>query len=343
MELGKDHIILQNNNAALQVDLQGGAITQFYLKEEPLNPLDFCLEQPGPGGDPFYFKGHFLCLGRWGDPSEAEQAAGMVKHGDFTRLPWTATAMPNGYQMEASSTIEGLSIQRRIRMDETAPVFHVEETVQNLHPVSRLFNMVQHPSIAAPFLNAQTVVDCNASVGFDYAFDQYQEDIFSRWPMAITKAGNTLNLRNPETAYSSVFSYIVESEASWGWLTAYSPVHHLLLGYIWPRSAYPWINLWTHANGSTLAYRGLEFGTTGIHKPFTEILHRELTHVLGEKTIRYLGPAQTERRRYTGFLQKCAPGFMGVDNILYDDKRLTLITPTGEINIAIWNTDTKQC
>ena len=46
-------------------------------------------------------------------------------------------------------------------------VARVVEVVTNARPIGRVYNMVQHPSIAAPFLTAaDTVVDCNGRRGF---------------------------------------------------------------------------------------------------------------------------------------------------------------------------------
>ena len=314
----RKHITLQNELAVLQLDPEGGAIVDFHLKDQPVNPLNFFYPQETITDSPHFFKGHFLCLGRWGDPSEAEQEAGIVKHGDLSRQHWSMTSFMNGYNMQARSHTEALSILRRLELQHGASVFKVHETIVNISNTGRLFNLVQHPTIARPFLTENTIVDCNATTGFDYAFETYQQEIIRDWPYALLPAGNSIDLRKSATDYSSVFSYIVDPGSKWGWLTAYSPEYNLLLGYVWPRAHYPWINLWVHCENGHIQYRGLEFGTTGIHKPYGEILEKDLSLWMGEKTIHWLDPNRPVTYAYTGFLQKMEPGFAGVEAITYD-------------------------
>lgn len=339
MQQQQEHIVLSNKEAVLQVDLLGGAISDFHLQGSSINPLSFSFPQPAINGEQSYFKGHFVCLGRWGDPTPAEQHAGIVKHGDANRLRWTAVPATNGYKMQATSTTEGLFIERNISLHSDKAVFTVEENVTNTGQLGRLFNLVQHPTIAEPFLSNRTIVDCNAMQGFDYSFEHYTQEIMRNWPIALLPSGDTMDLRRPLTAYNSVFSYVVDPAAEWGWITAYSPAHHLLLGYCWPRNDYPWINCWMHWLNGSLLYRGLEFGTTGVHKPYSEILG--LTSLLGERTVQYLDPAKPATFRYTGFLQQVEPGFAGVENILFDGNNIQVVPRHHKNNTGLWNTPIK--
>ncbi|MDP6699784.1 MAG: hypothetical protein QGH25_09050, partial [Candidatus Latescibacteria bacterium] len=67
---------LDGQAAKLVVDLGGGSISDFHLKDNPLNPLqwdswDF---SPDPSAEPPLeprSMGHFLCLDRWGPATEA--------------------------------------------------------------------------------------------------------------------------------------------------------------------------------------------------------------------------------------------------------------------------------
>ena len=59
------------------VAVGGGGLIEFRLRDHALNPLNWRvtpdLEPPVTAGKP-YLQGHFLCLDRWGPPSEAELA-----------------------------------------------------------------------------------------------------------------------------------------------------------------------------------------------------------------------------------------------------------------------------
>jgi hypothetical protein len=41
-----------------------------------------------------------------------------------------------------------------------------------------------------------------------------------------------------------------------------------VFGYCWKRADYPWISLWCCEREGGYLSRGIEFGTTGLHKPF---------------------------------------------------------------------------
>ena len=135
-----------------------------------------------------------------------------------------------------------------------------------------------------------------------------------QWPIAKDENKNRFYLNTPLTPYNSVFSFIVKQDCEYGWITAYSPTHHLLLGYIWQRKDYPWIHLWQHWDGDTIKYRGIEFGTAGIHQPFNEILNTA-TSLFDEKTFAYIDAGETITKNYFSFIYKTEAGFKGVEDI----------------------------
>lgn len=317
-------VVLQNESCTAAFHTEGGALVQWQLHLGGINPFQFCWEEGAKGKSNVFFRGHFLCLGRWGDPSAGEAAQGHIKHGDFNRQLWNAALMERKLQMSAQSGLEGLQIHREVELDNTAAIIQVKETVQNTLPVGRLYNMVQHPTLAAPFLDETTLVDCNAATGFDYAFETYNENAFSTWPKVQTKEGGLINLVNPNSAYNSVFSFVVNPADEWGWMTAYSPSHNLLLGYVWKRRNYPWIAHWLHFEEGTLKYRGLEFGTTGIHQPIQALWEQGQLNLLHQPTCCFIETGQKDVRSYTSFLLAVPNGFQGVEQVQLTAKDITI-------------------
>lgn len=312
-------ITLQNEGACLTIDLEGGAITDFHLKGIDVNPLSFSFskqQMPEQNQSGAAYQGHFLCLGRWGEGSTGEINAGVPNHGAFANILWTLhhNDCKDELQMEASSLLEGLKIDRTIVMDKISAAYLVNEMVHNFNPLGRLYNMVQHPTVAQPFLDNALVVDCNATVGFDQA--NYKEAVHRavQWPFAEDEFKNKINVSVPTKPYNAVFSFVVQQDSKYGWLTAYSEKYQLLLGYLWLRKDYPWIHLWQHWQGDSLQYRGLEFGTAGIHQPFKEILNTA-TALLGEKTFAYIDAGEIVSRKYLSFIHHIPQGFEGVQNI----------------------------
>ena len=155
------------------------------------------------------YQGHFLCLGRWGEPSEGEIKAGLPNHGQFANILWNAKERKqiNILEMAATAPLEGLFIKRKIILGKQDPVYSVREVVENINPLGRLYNMVQHPTLAAPFLDETTIIDCNASAGFDQAFYKEINSNTIHWPFAKDNKQNEIDLRKSLTPYNAVFFF----------------------------------------------------------------------------------------------------------------------------------------
>jgi hypothetical protein len=63
--------------------------------------------------------------------------------------------------MSVSLPLAGLLVDRTMALRGAA--LHVSETVTNANTLGRVYNIVQHPTIAPPFLTTETVVDCNGA------------------------------------------------------------------------------------------------------------------------------------------------------------------------------------
>jgi hypothetical protein len=341
-------VSLHNKRCTLTIDLFGGAIVDFHLDDTGINPLNFQFTHSDSHHEDVHYKGHFLCLPRWGDPSNQELKARYNKHGDFVRLKWKAEVNGSTINMLATSTLEQMAVERKVELDEDASCFRVIEKIRNEANTKRAFQMVQHPTIAAPFLTEEAIVNCNASRGFDYAFSKYDQTIMGHWPRIVTRDDQFVKLDIPDRPYSSVFSFIVNREDEYGWITAYSPLYNTLLGYVWKREDYPWINHWIHweetRNSSLsvqnlfsykLKYRGLEFGTSGVHKPFDEIIKKDITTLLGESTINYLGVGEEQERAFIGFMQIVPSGFKGVQELNVHNQSISIFEKETGVETSI--------
>ncbi len=81
-------VILENQRVALGVTTAGGAIVEFRLAGERMNPLNWTIHglEPVESGKP-YLRGHFLCLDRWGRrrrPRRSEGCRFTEKHQEST-------------------------------------------------------------------------------------------------------------------------------------------------------------------------------------------------------------------------------------------------------------------
>src|SRR6185369_5193921 len=141
---GRRSVVLSGQSAQVTVDIAGGSIVDFHLQNGGLNPLQW--EEKGGATSPRPM-GHFLCLDRWGPPSDAEKANGMPFHGEASRVEWKvlSDAVPQGDAIKATMSADlplaGISIQRQIRLSQTSPVFFVTEVVKNNNKLGRIYNM----------------------------------------------------------------------------------------------------------------------------------------------------------------------------------------------------------
>ena len=316
---------IQNAEASLTVAAYGGAIIDFRRRDSKINPLSFRFTQdqmPANNKLGAPYQGHFLCLGRWGESSIGEKKAGIPDHGDFANRMW-ACGLSNQetINMRAESKLEGLKIERTIQMDKSIALYIVSETVTNINPLGRLYNMVQHPTLAAPFLTNNTKIQCNALKGFHYKNYHDPEKNASEWPRGVS--GETISdLRFCDKGVSSVFSFIVDDKSHFGWIIAYSPEAKLLIGYLWLRRDYPWINLWKDWDKDNIRYCGLEFGTTGIHQPFMEILAQGKTTVFNNNTLEYIDAGEAVHRRHVSFLLETPDDFGEIESVFIRDGSL---------------------
>lgn len=313
---------IHNAMASLTINAFGGALVDFHLHDSKINPLSFRFTQDqmpvnNKSGAPY--QGHFLCLGRWGKPSVGETKAGIPDHGHFANMMWTCSLSDQGtLNMCAESELEGLKVDRTIRLDKHLAMYMVDEVVTNINPLGRLYNIVQHPTLAAPFLTNNTKIQCNALKGFHYKNYHDPEKNASNWPYGIGENKTITDLRFCDNGVSAVFSFIVNDNSRFGWITAHSPYSQLLIGYLWVRQDYPWINLWKDWDKSSIQYCGLEFGTTGIHQPFMEILEQGKSTIFNKNTFQYIDAGDVACRRYISFLVETPREFGEIESVYMD-------------------------
>jgi hypothetical protein len=318
-------LLLETETAKLVVDLGGGSISDFRLAGTQLNPLTWD-SQAGDAVSPRPM-GHFLCLDRWGQPSAAEQSNGMPFHGEASHVPWRIVSQPSVQgdkrvaEMSASLPLAGLEVTRRIRLSTKSAYFVVTERVTNRNKLGRIYNMVQHPSIAPPFLDEKTLVDANAVTGFMQSSPlPNPEQRKVEWPHALNK-DHDVDMRHLAGDHEpNVVSYTINEEH--GWVTASSLSGRLLIGYIWRTSDYPWFNAWRNADKGRPTARGLEFGTTGLHQPFPVLVKKG--RIFDRPLYSYLDAGQTEARSYACFLFPIPQDFKGVARVTYANGRIQL-------------------
>jgi len=320
---GRASLVLGGKAAGVVVDLGGGSIVEFQFQDQRLNPLTWTSGESAPA----HPMGHFLCLDRWGAPSEAESRNGMPFHGEASHVTWKivrdAQRAGRAIRAELAATLPlaGFDVVRRVELSEDAALLQVSESITNTNKLGRVYNMVQHPSIASPFLDESTVVDANGRKGFMQSSPlPNPEEPAVWWPQAL-KDGQPVSLRRlTDDDEPGVVSFAIDEE--YGWVTASNAAKGLLIGYIWKSSDYPWLDIWRYAQDGKPAARGLEFGTTGLHQPEGILVAKG--KIFGRPIYAHIDAGETVTRSYAAFLFKIPADFRGVGAITHGSGRLVL-------------------
>ena len=204
-----------------------------------------------------------------------------------------------------------LYLKRILQLDTATQVLVVSETIQNTDHLGRAYNLVQHVTIAPPFLDPSVVVDANAARGI--AQVETPEDQIFTWPEA-TVEDRPFDLRRlTDDAGPTVASFRFNDSETYGWVTACNPEQGLMIGYVWKLSEYPWLSLWYSVKDGKPTARGLEFGTTGLHQPFETLL--EKGNLLNRPLFAYLDAGEIVQKSYVAFLAKIPANYKGVHAI----------------------------
>lgn len=321
-------IELKNPQLEVAIDSYGGAFTRVVHTDQPVNPLTWAVppeQMPDNNKAGAPFQGHFLCLGRWGQPSKGEMAAGMPHNGEPANSLWSVgKRSETSVEMNAGAPLDGMVAERSVSLLPNAPVFQVTERFINTFSLSRPTNVVQHITLGPPFLSPALKVNTNATDGFNQKFAMPDPHRLAyEWPMGIVDTtGRRIDMRRTDQEENYVTTHLFPDTATYGWVTALQPEDGLLLGYVWKLDEYPWINIWNHyANGEPAA-KGLEFGTTGIGATY-EALTTKNTRFRGQNSFEYLDAGQAVEKSYIGFMLP-VPNVQSVERLSISAETITL-------------------
>ena len=326
-------LVFEGTRAKLEIQTAGSAITHFSLKKNNINPFTWTLQpdqMPKPNAGSPVFRGHFLCMGRWGAASEAEQKAGIPHNGEINTLNWKVLKKPivEGELIVAESECqeikEQMKVNRRIELQKDGQSFLMTETATNTANLDRVYNFTQHPTIGEPFLSPSTVIDCNAGKGFDQRteFSNLEKSAFVFPEGRLVDGFADLRTVNDERGY--VTTHIFPDTCKIGWVTATNPELRLVLGYIFLTKEYPWINLWHWKKDRKPFAHGLEFGTTGLGQPYKFLIDNCVTF-FGRKSYEWIETGQSITKKYICFLAEVPENFAGVGQLILNEKGAQMI------------------
>ena len=257
--------------------------------------------------------GHNLCFPYWGDPSKAEAAAGMTFHGETNIRRWSLLKeTPDQLSLEVQLPESAMSFRRVIRVKGTT--VQVDSVAVNQSAWDRPFGWCEHVTFGPPFLESgMTRFDASADKGF--VTGQPGGETFP-WPTGKSGAQSsaTFDLHKFAGVEHSdlVNSYLLHPDRPWGWFTAFHPKYSLLIGYLFQREHYPWLNVWEN-NDKRRVTRGMEFSNTPHHGTMKVLI--KSAEMWGAPTYEWLEAKSPVTKSFTVFLSRVPPDFRGTQDI----------------------------
>jgi hypothetical protein len=324
-------ILLANDRIELTIVPEGGAMAQILLKsdKEKTNPLwnpYWIAKQAGVNRPTNFFRGHFVCVDGFGPSSQEEREASLPMHGEAHALPWELKSQ----RKEGSTTSASFAVNLPLSHEHFTRTFHVVDGESIVWIDSELTNLLafdrpifwgEHATIAAPFLEpGKVAVDMPVSKSKTKAYQpapvrRLQSFVDFTWPMAPTLDGKTFDVRTaPMTAGTTDHTTsLLDPARRLVYVTALHLEKKLMIGWVFRREEFPWVQTWLSYPGPNRMTRGLEFAT----QPFDLTRAEVLTNgPLFDSTVFRIARAKSKiGSSFLMFYTAVPDGFQKVDDV----------------------------
>jgi hypothetical protein len=320
---------LRFDNGAIELVVlpQGGAFASLTLAADKSrtnllwDPARFEGEGFGPS------KGHFLCVDGFGPVTDAERAAGLPDHGEANKLAWEvvlSTDTSATFRLRLPLVQETLT--RRVFMAANEQVVLVETELASELPFDRVILWAEHATIGAPFLAlGKTVVDqsairCRTKSYADPGPSRFPGGVDFEWP--IFPGHGDLRASPSRAGRFEHIGCLMDEGREDEFITAISTEKNLLIGYLFPRRDFPWVQHWMHYPEDGSFAWGLEFGMQPYDMTKAEVV--ALSPMFDRPTFRWLPAKSKLSTRFLMFATEVPPGFDRVTDVRIENGRIVI-------------------
>jgi hypothetical protein len=345
-------LVIANDKVALTVINEGGAMAEIVLAgdKEKINPLwnpYWIARQAGLNRPASFARGHFVCIDGFGPVSAEERAAGLTAHGEAYTLPWQLQSQ----QKQGNTLSAAYSVALPIAHETFTRTYHlvdgenivwVDSSVTSLLGFDRPVFWGEHATISAPFLEpGKVVVDMPAARSKTKAYPQptptrqLQSYVDFTWPNAPTVDGQMFDVRSapmkPNTTDHT--TTLLDTSRRLVFVTAIHPEKRLLIGWVFRRAEFPWVQTWLSYPGPNRMTRGLEFST----QPFDLTRADVLKHgpLFDSPVLRILPAKSTITSSFLMFYTAVPDGFLKVDEVQLNGGKLVIEDRVNKKTIAL--------
>ena len=334
-------LVLANDKVELTVVTEGGAMAQIVLAadKEKINPLwnpYWIARQAGQNRPTNFYRGHFVCIDGFGPASAEERAAGLPMHGEAYMLPWQLLS----HQKHGATTSAAFSVALPIAQETFTRTFHivdgenivwVDSSVTSLLGFDRPVFWGEHATVSAPFLEpGKVAVDMPAFKAKTKAYPsptptrQLQSFVDFTWPMAPTTDGQRFDVRTApmKSGTNDHTTTLLDPARRLVFVTALHLEKRLLIGWVFRREEFPWVQTWLSYPGPNRMARGLEFSTQPFDLPRADVLKQG--PLFDSPVLRILPAKSTLTSSFLMFYTPVPDGFLKVDDVQLGGGRLTI-------------------
>lgn len=323
---------------------QGSTLASVTLTDDPekLSPLWNPMRMARELGRPAAYDGgagHFVCVDGFGSPSNEEKAAGLPFHGEAHTETFAVHSARQGSStvvtLTAKLPITQEKFTRTFRIIDGENIIHVESDLESLLSFDRPINWAEHATIGSPFLEpGVTVVDVSGSRSHTRPYASVDGGDVQRrlksgqdfqWPAAPGLNGTTVDLRqtplNPH--FLDHAATLTDPHRELEWVTAINPNKRLILGYVFRRADYPWVQYWGFYPPTQKMARGMEFSTQPFDLPRREVV---TTGTMFDTPLYRWLPAKSRlKTRFLLFYAHVPDGFTKVDDIKVENGQILIV------------------
>jgi hypothetical protein len=344
---GQPSVTLSNDKLQMTVMLQGSSIANLVMTDDAQklspywNPTRLAREVgrtvPLTGS-----LGHFVCVDGFGPASAEERAAGLPMHGEahVTNFQVSAGKETGGSSLTFTAKLPIVQevFTRSFHMVAGENVVYVDSQLENLMGFDRPVNWAEHATVAAPFLEpGVTSVEVSGSRSQTRPYvessqakaqNPTQRRLASgqdfTWPMAPGLDGKTIDVRaTPEHPhYLDHTATLLDPSRRLEWVAAFNSSKRVILGYVFKREDYPWVQYWGSYPADTQVVRGMEFGTQPYDLPRREIITNG--PMFGTPVYRWLPAKSKIESHFLLFYARVPEGFQHVDDITLENGRIVI-------------------
>jgi hypothetical protein len=321
-------LVLSNGSVEATILTVGASLVSIVLADDAARVNPLWDPQRVAGGRPHPFGktpgfGHFVCVDGFGPVSPEEHRAGLPMHGEAHRQTYEVRERTtSALTLVAKLPLVQEAFTRTFRLADGENVVCVESELENLMAFDRPVHWAEHATIGAPYLErGATVVDMPAArartrawgTGSDLPHRLASFQDFA-WPLAPGVEGGLLDLRaaGPDPSGDHT-TCLMDPAQPLAWVTFLHPIRRLLLGYLFRREEFGWVQNWEYYPGDGQLARGLEFSTMPFDVPRREAV--QTNAMFGTPTYRWLPARSTITSRFLLYWTRTPAGFVRIADV----------------------------